>query len=59
MSDKFLNIIADFLSLRKQGVVLNGQDSPWISIEAGVSQGSILGPLLFLFYQSLFKGIWE
>ena len=42
ISDKILNIITDFLSFRKQRVVLNGQASPWFSIEAGVPQGSIL-----------------
>ena len=50
ISDKILNIITDFLSFRKQRVVLNGQASSWASIEASVPQGSILGPLLFLTY---------
>ena len=50
ISDQILNIITDFLSFRKQRVVLNGQVSPWVSIEAGVAQGSILGPLLFSIY---------
>ena len=45
-----LNTIIDFLSFRKQRVVLNGQVSHWTSIEPGVPQGSILGPLLFLIY---------
>ena len=36
ISDKILNIITDFLSFRKQRVVLNGQASLWVSIEAGV-----------------------
>ena len=48
MLDKIVNIITDFLSFRKRRVVLNGQDSPWTGIEAGVPQRSILGPLLFL-----------
>ena len=50
ISNKILNITTDFLSFRKKRVVLNGQASPWVSIEAGVLQGSILGPLLFLIY---------
>ena len=42
------NIISNFLNLRKQRVVLNGQYSSWTSFEAGVPQRSILGPFLFL-----------
>ena len=45
-----MNTIIDFLSFRKQRVVLNGKVSKWTSIEAGMSQGSILGSLLFWIY---------
>ena len=39
-----------YLSDRRQRVVLPGVNSNWTFIRAGVPQGSILGPLLFLLY---------
>ena len=50
ISDKLLNTLTDFLDSRTQRVILNGQYSSWAKVEAGVPQGSILGPLLFLIY---------
>ena len=45
-----LNLFIDYLSNRKQRVVIEGQCSNWTYIRSGVPQGSILGPLLFLIY---------
>ena len=50
ISSDLLELIKNFLSNRFQRVVLNGQTSEWGKINAGVSQGSILGPLFFLIY---------
>ena len=50
ISGEFLRILFDFLSNRKQRVVLNGKNSFWTYVHAGVPQGIILGPLLFLIY---------
>ena len=47
---KLLEWIESYLSNRYQRVVIKGQFSEWIKILAGVPQGSILGPLLFLIY---------
>ena len=50
ISGNLLSTLTNFLKLRKQRVVLNGQLSSWSSIETGVPQRSILSPLLFLVY---------
>ena len=50
ISGNLLTLMESFLSERYQRVLLNGQSSEWATINAGVPQGSILGPLLFLIY---------
>ena len=50
ISGELLSSLSDFLDNRTQRVILNGQYSSWAKVEAGVPQGSILGPLLFLIY---------
>ena len=50
ISGNLLNLLSSFLRNRKQRVVLNGKTSSWADVNAGVPQGFILGPLLFLIY---------
>ena len=45
-----LEWFSNYLKDRKQRVVIAGSNSGWLDITAGVPQGSILGPLLFLVY---------
>ena len=50
ISGSLFTVIKDFLSNCQQRVVLNGKNSCWSSITAGVPQGSVLGLLFFLIY---------
>ena len=50
ISSNLLKTLKNFLKDRKQRFVLNGKNSSLANVGAGVLQGSILGPLLFLIY---------
>ena len=48
-----ITLIQNYLAERHQRVVLNGASSQPARVTLGVSQRSILGPLLFLIYRPL------
>ena len=50
VSGRLLKLFQNDLNNRKQRVVLNGLPARYSTIESGVPQGSVLGPLLFLIY---------
>ena len=45
-----IDIIYSFLLGRKQRVTIDGKFSDWVDFQAGVPQGSLLGPIIFLVF---------
>ena len=45
-----INWIENWLTHRRQRVIVDGEISNWKSVLSGEPQGSVLGPILFLIY---------
>ena len=50
IGEGIIDLIKQWLTDRRQRVVVDGKVSNWKSVLSGAPQGSVLGPLLFLIY---------
>ena len=50
MGNSKINWIEQWLTDRRQRIVVDGEASSWKSVLSGVPQGSVLGTMLFLVY---------
>ena len=50
LPDWLISWLASYLTERQQRVKVNGFETEWLKVEAGVIQGSVIGPILFILF---------
>ena len=48
ISDPYISCIEAFLNNGRHRVIVNGEESKWRNVTSGISQGTILCPILFV-----------
>ena len=49
--ESLLRLLKNYLTVRQERIVLNGQTSSWLNVTAGVPQGYVLGPRICYLYK--------
>ena len=49
--ESLLRLLKNYLTVRQERIIFNGQTSSWLNVTAGVPQGYVLGPRICYLYK--------